>query len=121
MRIRKARQIMKCFSDDTRIRIINLLEEEPLNVTELQEIIGATQSNISKHLARLRHTGVVTDKRKGFKVYYKLNEPENIDQGKLINSIISGLSAVEINKRDLDKLRNVKKERKLLVSKKGGK
>ena len=112
MRIKKARQIIKCFTDDTRIRIVNLLEKEPLNVTELCKIIGASQSSVSKHLARLRLTGVVSDKRKGFNVYYALNESENLDHGKLVSCMIEGLSAVEIKKHDLDKLTRIKKERK---------
>ena len=112
MRIKKARQIIKCFTDDTRIRIVNLLEKEPLNVTELCEIIGASQSSVSKHLARLRLTGVVSDKRKGFNVYYTLTNPENLNHGKLIRCIIEGLSAVEIKGHDLNKLRQIKKERK---------
>lgn len=112
MRIKKARQIIKCFTDDTRIRIVNLLDKEPLNVTELCNVIGASQSSVSRHLARLRLTGVVSDKRKGLNVYYTLTEPENLNHGKLISCMIEGLSAVEIKRHDLYKLSQIKKERK---------
>jgi len=112
MRIRKARQILKCFADDTRIRIVNLLDQEPLNVTELCAILRAPQSNVSKHLARLRLTGVVSDTRKGFNVYYKLTRPENKNHRDLVNYIVRGLSKVEITREDIDKLVKVKKGRK---------
>ena len=112
VRIKKARQILKSFADDTRIRIINLLDKEPLNVTELCSIIGAAQSNISKHLARLRLTGVVTDKRRGFNVYYKLTRPENEKHQNLVNLIVKGLAGVEITRHDLEVLKRIKKERK---------
>ena len=116
MRIRRARQILKSFADDTRIRIINLLSKEPLNVSELCTILGVAQSNTSKHLARLRLTGVVSDKRAGFNVYYKLTQPENSDHRNLVNYIVKGLSSVEITKHDTDKLKEVIKGRKRLAS-----
>ena len=114
MRIRKARQILKSFADDTRIRIISLLNKESLNVTELCEVIGKTQSNISKHLSRLRLTGVVTDERDGFNVYYRLTQPENKKHKVFINNIIKNLSDIEITKHDLDKLKQIKHNRKVI-------
>ena len=112
MRIKKARQILKCFADDTRIRIINLLDKEPLNVTELCEILEGAQSNVSKHLARLRLAGVVSDKRRGFNVYYTLTQPESKDHRDLVNFIVQGLANIEITKHDIVKLSSVKKNRK---------
>ncbi|MBN1871621.1 MAG: winged helix-turn-helix transcriptional regulator [Candidatus Omnitrophica bacterium] len=112
MRIRKARQVVKSFADETRIRIISLLDKEPLNVTELCKIIGATQSSISKHLACLRLTGVVADKRKGLNVYYRLVESGNPDQRKLVNNIVKGLAAVEVTKSDETKLAKIINGRK---------
>ena len=72
MRVKKTRQMLKSLADDTRLRIVNLLSKGALNVTDMRKILGSTQSNLSKHLARLRLTGVVTDKRKGLNVYYCL-------------------------------------------------
>ena len=109
MRIKKARQILKSFADDTRLRIINLLNKQELNVTELCEILGSSQSNLSKHLARLRLTGVAADRREGLNVYYHLHKPENTAHKELINSITIGLSGLETFKKDIDKLNELKK------------
>ena len=109
MRIKKARQILKSFADDTRLRVINLLNRQELNVTELCEILGSSQSNLSKHLARLRLTGVVNDRREGLNVYYYLRKPENRAHKELINSITVGLSELETFKKDLNKLNELKK------------
>lgn len=109
MRIKKARQILKSFADDTRLRVINLLNKQELNVTELCEILGSSQSNLSKHLARLRLTGVVNDRRERLNVYYRLRKPENRAHKELINSITMGLSELETFKKDLDKLNGLKK------------
>lgn len=111
MRIRKARQMLKSFADDTRLRIINLLGKEELNVSEMCEILGCAQSNLSKHLARLRLTSVVSDKRRGLNVYYYLHRPENRAHKELVNTIVSGLSDLKIFKKDLEKLKKVKKKK----------
>ena len=109
MRIKKARQMLKSFADDTRLRIINLLGKQGLNVTDLCKILGTNQSNLSKHLARLRLTGVVNDKRKGLNVYYTLRVPENRAHKELINTITFGLSELETFKKDIVKLEELKK------------
>ena len=112
MRIKKARQILKSFADDTRLRIINLLGKQKLNVTELREILGGNQSNLSKHLARLRLTGVVGDRRTGLNVYYYLRKPENRTHKELISTITVGLSELETFKRDIAALSKLKKKKR---------
>ena len=110
MRIKRARQILKSFADDTRLRIINLLNKKNLNVTELCEILEKKQSGISKHLARLRLTGVVTDKRKGLNVYYGLAKSGNKAQSELMIAIITGLRNVEMFQDDLERLARCRPE-----------
>lgn len=56
---------LKLLSDPTRIRILLLLAHEPLNVAELQEILGMGQSRISTQLSQLRQGGLVTSSRSG--------------------------------------------------------
>lgn len=110
MQIKSVRQILKSMADDTRLRIVNLLNKRTLNVKQLCKILGATQSNISKHLARLRLTGVVSDKRKGVNVYYYLNNPKNKTQRRLVNTIILGLRGLKAFKKDIEKLKHVKNQ-----------
>ena len=119
MRIKKARQILKSFADDTRLRIINLLNNQELNVTELCKILHSTQSNISKHLTRLRLTGVVGDRRKGVNVYYYLTKPVDRAHQGLLNAITFGLAELETFKQDLEKLKNFKKAIKTKAVRKG--
>jgi ArsR family transcriptional regulator len=61
---------LKTLSDPTRLRILRLLGQEELSVGELQEILEMGQSRISSHLALLRQSGLVTDRRDGKKTYY---------------------------------------------------
>ena len=59
----KLSAIYKCFSDDTRLRILNLLSVSPLCVCHIQEVLHKSQVIISQHLAYLRERGLVTGKR----------------------------------------------------------
>lgn len=65
---------LRLLADETRLRLLLLLEQEELSVAELQDIMGMGQSRISSHLAQLKRAGVVTDRRAGKNVYYALNE-----------------------------------------------
>jgi ArsR family transcriptional regulator len=67
-------ETLKVLADVTRLRIINLLADEELAVTELQEILGMGQSRISSQLALLRQAGLVSDRREGKRAFYSLNE-----------------------------------------------
>ena len=109
MRLKKARQILKSLADDTRLRTINLLNRKELTVTDICKVLNKAQPNVSKHLARLRLTDVVGDKRKGLNVYYYLVEPKEKAHKKLLNAITVGLAELETFKQDLERLKELKK------------
>src|SRR5882757_6647803 len=63
---------LRLIADETRLRLLLLLQTEELSVVELQEILGMGQSRISSHLAHLRRAGLVQDRRAGKNIYYAL-------------------------------------------------
>jgi ubiquinone/menaquinone biosynthesis C-methylase UbiE/biotin operon repressor len=63
---------LRSLADPTRLRLLLLLREEELSVAEIQDILGMGQSRISGHLAQLRQSGLVIDRRAGKNIYYKL-------------------------------------------------
>lgn len=67
---------LKLLSDPTRMRILHLLEQEPLSVAELQEILGMGQSRISTQLSSLKAEGLVSDRRSGKHNFYSSELPE---------------------------------------------
>ena len=69
-------KVFKTLSDPTRVRILRLLEQEELIVGELMDILGMAQSRVSRHLAILREAGVLSDRRDGTFVAYRLALPE---------------------------------------------
>lgn len=60
--------------DPTRIRILQLLEEGEMTVSELMLATGTLQGRLSSHLACLRWCGFVTSRRKGRQVLYRLTD-----------------------------------------------
>lgn len=67
-------QFFKCLSDDTRLKcLLLLLDRASLCVCELHEALSVSQPKVSRHLAELRHCGLVLDERRGRWMYYRLH------------------------------------------------
>lgn len=110
MHLKKTRQILKALSDDTRLRILNILDMNELTVTEICQALERNQSIISKHLTRMRLVGIVGDKRKGLNVYYRLIESKDKMHQGLINVIRECISELKTGKEDLKNLKKLKKK-----------
>jgi ArsR family transcriptional regulator len=65
-------RILKALAHPTRLFIVEELARGERCVCELQEMIGADMSTVSKHLARLKTAGVVEDDKRGAQVFYSL-------------------------------------------------
>lgn len=59
-------------SDETRLQVLDLLQDGERCVCELQAATGASQSRLSFHLKVLRDAGIVNDRRAGRWVHYSL-------------------------------------------------
>lgn len=66
--------VFKVIANQKRLEIIQLLHKRELNVTEMVEMLGLRQSNLSQHLSLLRQQKLVTVTKKGREVYYKLTD-----------------------------------------------
>lgn len=66
--------LFKALADSTRLRMLMLLVMEgELCVCELTHALDEIQPKISRHLAQLRESGVVLDRRQGQWIYYRIN------------------------------------------------
>ncbi|HKK02099.1 MAG TPA: metalloregulator ArsR/SmtB family transcription factor [Desulfuromonadales bacterium] len=66
----------KALSDETRLRILALLAAGELCVCDLMAVLELPQSTVSRHLAYLRHAGLVEDRRRGVWMFYRLSTPD---------------------------------------------
>ena len=70
--MKELEQYFKALADGNRLRILNLLLHGELCVCDIQYVLENTQPNISRHLAYLKNSGLVIDRRDGFRMYYRL-------------------------------------------------
>lgn len=94
----------KLLSDETRLRIMALLYHKELCVCQLTGITNISQPNISKHLARLRNSGLIKDEKKEQYTFYSLNIEDKILRD-ILNKIIENISSYSILKSDLEKIK----------------
>lgn len=102
-------QMLKALSDETRIRILNILREGPLCVCEIEAILEISQSNASRHLNKLTNAKLVSYYKEAKYIYYKLND-ETLSKYNFIKDILDNeLYKEEKLKCDYDILKAYKK------------
>ncbi len=75
MSVDSLQRVFKTLTDPTRIRILALLGREELAVQDLVSVLGLAQSTVSRHLAILRESGLLRDRREGTYAYYRFVPP----------------------------------------------
>lgn len=68
-------RVIKALAHPTRLVIVDTLAQGERCVCDLQAIIGADMSTVSKHLSLLRQAGLVEDEKRGNQVFYHLLMP----------------------------------------------
>ena len=67
-------EFYKCLADETRLcSVLLIFNEQELCVCELVAALEVSQPKISRHLAQLRKSGLLTDTKRAQWVYYKIN------------------------------------------------
>ena len=73
---RQAASLFRELANPTRLAILLTLQTAEQRITDLTVRLGGSQANISAHLIRLRHAGLITSRTQGRAVYYRLAQPE---------------------------------------------
>lgn len=66
---------------------MNIIKDREVTVNEISKILGTRKSNTSQHLAYLRYVGIVTARRDGKNIYYKLVDPKVVEPIKILSEI----------------------------------
>jgi 2-polyprenyl-3-methyl-5-hydroxy-6-metoxy-1,4-benzoquinol methylase len=72
MDLQHASQHFRLLSDSTRLRLLMLVDRKELSVAELAAITQLAQPRVSTHLAKLKEAGLVSDRREGVSVFYRM-------------------------------------------------
>jgi ArsR family transcriptional regulator len=97
--------VYQCLSDETRLRILNLLMRGQLCVRDFQELLGRPQVFISKHLAYLRKQGLVQADRFEKWMIYRLPKRMSRDLEENLRCLRECARRHEVFKADLARLR----------------
>ncbi len=81
-------QLLKALAHPRRLEIVHLLRDQELCVSDIFEMLDLPQANISQHLMILRDAGVVTPKRDGKQIVYKLAHPQIIAASDLLREVL---------------------------------
>ena len=65
-------EIFKAIGHPLRLAILEFIKDGEKTVSEITEFVGSEQSNVSRHLAVLKQTGIVDCRKDGLNVYYYL-------------------------------------------------
>jgi len=67
-------KILKALADENRLHIIHLLAKRTLCVCEIEPVFSMNQSNVSRHLQKLKDAGLIDAEKKGQYVYYSISK-----------------------------------------------
>jgi ArsR family transcriptional regulator, arsenate/arsenite/antimonite-responsive transcriptional repressor len=102
-------ELERCFKglgDPNRLRIINLLLHGELCGCDIQYVLETSQPNVSRHLTYLKHAGLVLDRRDGFRIFYRLAEPQKGMRKQLFEFLRSAFKGDESFKQDVEGLKH---------------
>src|SRR6266480_3005247 len=99
--------LFSALADRTRLRLINLIGDSEVCVCFLVEILKISQPKISRHLAYLRRARVVTARREGKWMHYRLTEPPDEHAARIFREVRASLTEHPEFQRDQEKLEKV--------------
>ncbi len=96
--------LFKALADRTRLRLINLIGADEVCVCFFVEVLNTNQPKISRHLAYLRRAGLVSSRRDGKWIHYRVIEPPDPHAANIFREVRTWLANDEEMQRDREQL-----------------
>lgn len=74
----RAAEVFALLGTPTRLRLMSLLCDAEMNVSELRDALGGAQPNVSQNLTLLYRAGVLHRRREGAQVFYRINPAHSL-------------------------------------------
>ena len=84
-------RFFQALGDNTRLRLLNLMGEQEICVCYFVEILGGPQPKISRHLAYLRSAGIISARREGRWMHYRIVVPPHIGAAQILRQTLDWL------------------------------
>ena len=97
-------RFFQALGDRTRLRLLNLMGEQEICVCYFVEILGNPQPKISRHLAYLRSAGIVSARRDGKWMHYRIVMPPHIGATQILRQTLDWLKEDKAMQTDRAKL-----------------
>jgi ArsR family transcriptional regulator len=99
--------LFRALADRTRLRLINLIGNDEVCVCFFVEVLRINQPKISRHLAYLRRAGVVSARRDGKWIHYRVVEPPDPHAANIFREVRAWLESDSAMKRDRAQLARI--------------
>lgn len=93
-------EILKALADETRLRILSQILKSEMCVCEIEECLGLTQSNASRHLTVLKKAGVLESYKTAQWTYYKISDEFISENKELYDYLLIKISKVPCYETD---------------------
>lgn len=90
--IEQASRALKSMAHPLRLKILCVLGDQEVNVQDIVECVGTSQSNISQHLAILREKGVLRTRKDANRVYYRVGDERILTLIGMMREVFCGIS-----------------------------
>jgi ArsR family transcriptional regulator len=97
-------RFFQALGDNTRLRLLNLMGDQEICVCYFVEILNQPQPKISRHLAYLRNAGIVTTRRDGKWMHYRIVMPPNEGATRVLQEILQWFKEEKTMQADRGKL-----------------
>lgn len=84
-------RFFQALGDNTRLRLLNLMGEQEVCVCYFVEILRTSQPKVSRHLAYLRNAGIVSARREGKWMHYRIVMPPHIGASQILRQTLDWL------------------------------
>jgi ArsR family transcriptional regulator, arsenate/arsenite/antimonite-responsive transcriptional repressor len=98
--IERLEDAFKALADRTRLRILALLGNNEVCVCHLHDSLGVPQPTVSRHLAYLRRTGLVSARRDGVWMHYRVSPSLPPEIRQVLDAAVQALTSVTTTARD---------------------
>ena len=96
--------LLRALADRTRLRLVNLMGDREVCVCFFVEILKTSQPKISRHLAYLRRAGIVSARRDGKWMHYRITEPADSTAKHVLDDVRSWLQIDTAMVRERERL-----------------
>jgi DNA-binding transcriptional ArsR family regulator len=113
--VQRIAEYFQALSERTRLKLLFALRAGEKNVTQLVELCGCGQANVSKHLTQLTKAGFVLREMRGTSAYYRIADPEIFALCDVVSGKIADLLSAQVALQNV--LRTVSERGRKLIAK----